>query len=99
MIYAARCGTFKFYAAWVGWSGTFTGWMVVRPAVEGIDSECGIGEVLGKPVFLGITMDLNGHMAVDRFVQGLKTVAWDLGVAKDRRASPPAIHPGPDFSA
>ena len=23
IIYAARCGTFKFYAAWVEWSGTF----------------------------------------------------------------------------
>jgi hypothetical protein len=73
--------------------------MRIQPHIAGVDSDYAVGEILGRPLFLGITLDLSGHMAIDRFVQGLKEVAWDLGVAGERRASPPAIHPGPDFSA
>ena len=84
---------------WVETTVTFIGWMNVQPAVEGVDSDYAVGEILGRPLFIGITLDLSGHLAIDRFVQGLKDVARDLGEAKDQRASPPAIHPGPDFSA
>ena len=81
MIYAAQCGTFKFYAAWVEWSGTFIGWLKVQPAVEGVDSDFGIGEVFGKRLDSKISLNLKGHLAVDRFSQTLKNAAWDLGVA------------------
>jgi hypothetical protein len=83
VIYAARCGPFKFYAAWVAWSGTFIGWMRIQPAVEGIDSNYAIGEVLGRQLFIGISLDMSGHSAIDRFQQALKEVAWDLGAADD----------------
>jgi hypothetical protein len=81
VIYAARCGSFKFFAAWVAWSGTFLGWMRIQPAVEGVDSDYAIGEVLGRQLFMGISLDITGHMAIDKFQQALKEVAWDLGAA------------------
>ena len=79
VIHAARCGPFKLFAAWVAWSGTFLGWMRIQPAVEGIDSDYAIGEVLGRQLFIGISLDMSGHTAVDRFLQVLKGMAWDLG--------------------
>jgi hypothetical protein len=82
VIYSAQCGTFKFFAAWVAWSGTFLGWMRIQPAIEGVDSDYAIGEVLGRQIFEGISIDTNGHMAVDKFQQVLKEVAWDLGAAE-----------------
>jgi len=84
IIYAARCGTFKFYTAWVEWSGTFIGWLKVQPAVERIDPDYAVGEISGRPLFLGITLDLSGHMAIGRFVQVLKDVARDLGLSEGR---------------
>ena len=78
VIYGARCGSLKFYAAWVEWSGTFIGWLKVQPAVEGVDSDFGVGEVFGKRLDSKISMDLNGHMAIDRFVRALKEEAWTL---------------------
>jgi hypothetical protein len=98
VIYGARCGTLKFFAAWVEWSGTFIGWLKVQPAVEGVDSDFGVGEVLGRPLFLGITMDLNGHMAVDRFVQGSGKLPgiWALLVderVRRRRSAGTGSHP------
>jgi hypothetical protein len=81
VIYAARCGTFKFFAAWVARSGTFLGWMRIQPAIEGVDSDYAVGEVLGRPLFMGISLDITGHMAIDKFQQALKEVAWGLGAA------------------
>jgi len=81
VIYGARCGALKFYAAWVGWTGIFLGWMRIQPHFAGIESDYAVGEVLGRPVFMGITLDLSGHDAVDKFTQALKEAAWDLGVA------------------
>jgi len=81
--YAARCGTLKFFAAWVEWPGTFVGWMVVRPAVEGVDSDFGVGEVFGKRLDSKMSLDLKGHLAVDRFVRELGKVAWAIGVNED----------------
>jgi hypothetical protein len=83
VIYGARCGTMKFYVAWVEWSGTFVGWMVIRPAVEGVDSDFGIGEVFGKPIDSKISMDLKGHLVIDRFIQELRKVAWAIGDIED----------------
>jgi len=129
--YAAMCGPFRFYAAWVEWSGTFIreeatanrgwqrsvsdrmettgfpglarrtnrgtnalsagsvefsrwsfiGWMRTQPVVVGVDSEYAVGEVLGRPLFMGVVIDLSGHDASDRFSAALKNAAWDLGVA------------------
>jgi len=79
--YGARCGTTKFYAAWVEWSGTFLGWMRVQPQVIGVESDYAVGEVLERPLFRGITIDLSGHDALDRFSAALRSAAWDLGVA------------------
>jgi len=81
VIYAAQCGPFKFFAAWVAWSGTFLGWMRIQPAIEGVDSDYAIGEVLGRQLFMGISLDITGHMAIDKFKQALKEIAWDLGAA------------------
>jgi hypothetical protein len=83
IIYAALCGTFKFYAAWVESTGTFIGWLKIQPAVEGVDSDFGIGEVFGKWLDSKISMDLNGHLAVDRFVRELQMVVWAIGVVED----------------
>ena len=80
VIYGARCGTVKFYAAWVEWSGIFLGWMKIQPAVEDVDSDYATGKVLGKPLFLGISLDISGHAAFDRFVWALKQAALELGV-------------------
>ena len=79
VIYGARYGSLKFYAAWVVWSGTFLGWMRIQPAVEGIDSDYAIGEVLGELLFRGNSLDLSGHMALNKFQQVRKEVAWDMG--------------------
>ena len=81
IIYAARCGTFKFYAAWVESTGTFIGWLKVQPAVEGVDSDFGVGEVFGKRLDSKISLDLSGHDAIDKFSQALKNAVWDLWVA------------------
>ncbi len=80
-IYSARCGETRFYGAWVDWSGTFLGWMRIQPNVSGIESDYAVGDVLGRPMFMGIVLDLSDHMAVDRFRQVLKEAAWDLGAA------------------
>ena len=53
--------------------------MRIQPAIEGVDSDYAIGEVLGRQLFMGISLDLSGHMAIDKFQQVLKEVAWDLG--------------------
>jgi hypothetical protein len=37
--------------------------------------------VLGRQLFMGISLDITGHMAIDKFQQALKEVAWDLGAA------------------
>ena len=78
VVYGARCGTIKFYAAWVEWSGTFAGWLVVRPVVDGVDSDFGVGEVFGKPLLEKILLDLDRHKAIDRFTQALNNVSHDL---------------------
>ena len=83
VIHCAGCGTFKFYAAWVEWSGTFILWLKVQPAIEDVDSDYAVGEVLGRPVFNGITIDLSGHDAIDMFSTAWKNVAWDLGVDEE----------------
>jgi hypothetical protein len=80
-IYGIKCGKTKFYGAWVEWSGTFIGWMRIQPHIAGIESDYAVGEVLGRPVFVGITLDLSGHDAIDKFTQGLNETAWDLGIA------------------
>jgi len=81
VIYSASCGTLKFYTAWVESTGTFIGWMKVQPAVEGVDSDFGVGELFGKRLDSKISLDLSGHDAIDKFSQALKNAAWDLGVA------------------
>ena len=53
--------------------------MRIQPHIAGIESDYAAGEVLGRPVFIGITLDLSGHNAIDKFTQALKEVAWDLG--------------------
>ena len=83
VVYAARCGSLKFFAAWVESTGTFIGWFKVQPAVEGVDSDFGIGEVFGKRLDSKISLDLNGHLAVDRFVQELRKVAWAIEGIED----------------
>ena len=80
-VYAARSGNTRFYGAWVEWSGTFIGWMRIQPHIAGIESDYAVGEILGRPVFMGITLDLSGHDAIDKFTHALKEAAWDLGVA------------------
>jgi len=40
-----------------------------------------LGNVIGRPLFMGITIDLSGHDALDRFSAALRSAAWDLGVA------------------
>jgi hypothetical protein len=32
-------------------------------------------------VFIGISLDLSGHDAIEKFVLALKEAAWDLGIA------------------
>jgi hypothetical protein len=81
IIYRAKCGTMKFNAAWVEWSRTFVGWMKVQPAIEGLDTDNAVGEVLGRPVFMVIIVYLCGHDAIDKLLLVLKNVAWDLGAA------------------
>jgi hypothetical protein len=83
VIYAARCGSVKFYAAWVETTGTFVGWLKVRPAIEGVDSDFGVGEVFGKPLDSKISMDSKGHLAIDRFVRELGKVAWAIGPVEE----------------
>jgi len=55
--------------------------MRTQPVVVGVDSEYAVGEVLGRPLFMGVVIDLSGHDASDRFSAALKNAAWDLGVA------------------
>ena len=51
--------------------------------MEGVDSDFGVGEVLGKPIYSKISMDIKGHFAIDRFVQELQRVVWAIGVVED----------------
>ena len=80
-VYGAKCGESRYFGAWIERSGVFIGWMRIQPHIAGIDSDYAVGDVLGRPLFLGISLDLNGHMALDRFCQALKEAAWDLGLA------------------
>ena len=80
-VYAVRSGATRFYGAWTELGGNFTGWMRIQPQVSGIESDYAVGEILGRPVFTTISIDLSGHDAVDKFTQALKETAWDLGVA------------------
>jgi len=80
-VYAAGSGQMKFFTAWTEQGGTFIGWMRIQPHFSGIDSDYAVGEVLGRPVFVGISLDLSGHDAIDKFVLALKEAAWDLGLA------------------
>ena len=79
-IYGVKCGETRFFGAWIERSGVFIGWMRIQPHIAGIESDYAVGEVLGRPVFMGITLDLSGHDAVEKFTQSLKEAAWDLGV-------------------
>jgi hypothetical protein len=81
-IYGVKCGETRFYGAWIERSGVFIGWMRIQPHISGIDSDYAVGEVLGRSIFMGITLDLSGHDAVDKFTRALKVAAWDLGVAE-----------------
>jgi hypothetical protein len=83
VVYGARCGTARFYAAWVETTGTFIGWLKVLPAIKGVDSDFGVGEVFGKPLDSKISMDIKGHLAVDRFFRELGKVAWAIGAVED----------------
>jgi len=80
-VYGAKSGETRFYGARIERSGVFVGWMRIQPHIAGVDSDYAVGEVLQRPVFMGITMDLSGHDAVDKFTQALKEAAWDLGLA------------------
>ena len=81
-VYAVRSGTIRFYGAWTELGGNFIGWMRIQPQVSGIESDYAVGEILGRPVFAAISIDLSGHDAVDRFTRELKEAAWDLGLAE-----------------
>jgi len=80
-VYGVKCGESRYFGAWIERSGVFIGWMRIQPHISGIDSDYAVGEVLQRPVFMGISLDLSGHDAVDRFTLALKNAAWDLGVA------------------
>jgi len=80
-VYVAKSGNTRFFGVWTKRSGVFIGWMRIQPNIAGIESDYAVGEVLGRPVFMGITLDLSGHDAVDKFAQALKEAAWDLGLA------------------
>jgi len=80
-VYAVRSGTTRFYGAWTELGGNFIGWMRIQSQVAGIESDYAVGEILGRPVFAAISIDLSGHDAVDRFTRELKETAWDLGLA------------------
>ncbi len=80
-IFATRSGETRFYGVWTAASGVFIGWMRIQPQISGIDSDYAVGEILGRSIFDAISIDLNGHMAIDRFTRLLKEAAWDLGVA------------------
>jgi hypothetical protein len=80
-VYAAKSGNIRFFGAWIERSGVFVGWMRIQPHISGIESDYAVGEVLGRPVFMGITLDLSGHDAIDRFSLALRNAAWDLGVS------------------
>jgi len=81
MVYAVKNGNTRFYGAWTELGDIFVGWMRIQPHISGIESDYAIGEVFGRPVFVGITLDLSGHDAIDKFVLALKEAAWDLGLA------------------
>jgi len=80
-VYAGRCNRARYFGAWTERSGVFIGWMRIQPHIAGIESDYAVGEVLVRPIFMGIILDLSGHDAIDRFSTALKSVAWDLGVA------------------
>jgi hypothetical protein len=83
VVYGARCGTSRFYAAWVESSGTFIGWLKVQPAIEGVDSDFGVGEVFGKPLDSKISVDSKGHLVIDRFVRELGKVGWAIRAVEE----------------
>src|SRR4030066_121268 len=60
-VYAVRNGNSRFFGAWIERSGVFIGWMRIQPHISGIDSDYAVGEVLQRPVFMGITLDLSGQ--------------------------------------
>jgi len=80
-VYGVKNGNSRFYGAWIERSGVFIGWMRIQPHIAGVDSDYAVGEVLQRPVFMGITLDLSGHDAEDKFTRALKEAAWDLGLA------------------
>jgi len=80
-IYGVKCGETRYFGAWIERSGVFIGWMRIQPHIAGVDSDYAVGEVLKIPIFMGITLELSGHDAIDRFSLALKNAAWDLGVA------------------
>ena len=84
-VYAARCENTRYFGAWAKRSGIFIGWMRIQPHIAGIESDYAVGEVLGRPVFMGITLDLSGHDAFDRFSLALKNIAWDSRIADMQR--------------
>ena len=79
-VYGAKCGETTFYGAWMARLGVFVGWMRIQPQIAGIGSNYAVGDVLGRPVFVGISLDLSGHNALDKFTMALNEAAGDLGV-------------------
>jgi len=55
--------------------------MRIQPHVAGIDSDYTVGEVLGRPLFIGISLEPSGHDAIDWFTMAFKEAAWDLGLS------------------
>ena len=51
--------------------------------MEGINSDFWIGEKFGKPIDSKISMDIKGHLTVDRFVRELGKVAWAIGAVEE----------------
>jgi hypothetical protein len=79
-VYAVKNGNSRFFGAWIERSGVFVGWMRIQPHLAGVDSDYAVGEVLQRPVIMGMSLDLSGHDAIYMFTQALKEAAWDLGV-------------------
>jgi hypothetical protein len=79
-VYAVMNGNSRFFGAWIERSGVFIGWMRIQPHISGVDSDYVVSEVLQRPVFMGMSLDLSGHDAEYKFTRALKEAAWDLGV-------------------
>jgi hypothetical protein len=56
--------------------------MRIQPHLAEVDSDYAVGEVLQRPVFIGISLDISGHDAEGKFTRALKEAAWDLGIAE-----------------